>query len=66
MTTLRIVELVSLGIFIFGLYVLCDRLFVSTNTNAFLDNWARRTLRLWLPFYALKRLIKEIFLKETK
>lgn len=28
--------------------------------NAFLDNFLKRTLWLWLPFYALVRLTKEI------
>lgn len=64
MTTLQIIGLIFIGIFIFGLYVLYDRFFVSKNTNAFLDNWARRTLKIWLPLYALKRLIKEVILKK--
>jgi len=29
--------------------------------NTFLDNFLKRTLWLWLPFYALYRLTKELF-----
>lgn len=66
MTTLQIIEIVFLVIFVFGLYVLYTRLFVSKNANTFWDSWAKKTLRLWLPFYALKRLIKEVILKKGK
>jgi len=29
--------------------------------NNFLDNFLKKTLWLWLPFYALYRLTKELF-----
>lgn len=63
MTTMK---LVFLAILIFGLYVLYDRMFVSKNANLFWDNWAKRTLKLWLPWYALKRLVNEVILKKNK
>lgn len=36
----------------------------SSNPNAFMDKWAKKTLWIWLPFYALQRLIKEVILKK--
>jgi hypothetical protein len=52
------------AIFIFLIYLLVD--FASSNPNAFMDKWAGKTLWLWLPFYALQRLIKEVILKKSK
>ena len=46
-------------VFIFIIYLLFD--LVTTNSNAFYDKWTKKTLFIWLPFYALPRLIKEIF-----
>ena len=48
-------------IFVFIVYLIIDRMFISKNANAFFDKWTKKTLFLWLPFYALPRLIKEIF-----
>ena len=31
--------------------------------NKFLDNCIKKTLWLWLPFYALYRLIKDLMIK---
>jgi hypothetical protein len=44
---------------IFFLYLLID--LASSNPNAFFNKWTRKTLWVWLPFYALRRLIREIF-----
>ena len=51
-------------IFILGftIYLIYD--LASSNLNAFLDKWAKKTLWIWLPFYALWRLIREMFLEE--
>ncbi len=38
--------------------------YASTNQNKFFDDWVKKTLWLWLPFYALQRLIKEVILKK--
>ena len=46
-------------IFIFFLYLIFD--FASTNANAFGNKWTKKTLWIWLPFYALWRLIREVF-----
>lgn len=47
---------------IFVIYLIFD--LMTTNPNAFMDKWAKKTLWLWLPFYALQRLIKEVILKK--
>lgn len=49
-------------IFFFIIYLLID--LASSNLNAFLDKWVKKTLWLWLPFYALQRLIREMFFKK--
>ncbi len=48
-------------LFIFIIYLIFDRLMISGNSNTFFDKWTKKLLFLWLPFYALPRLIKEIF-----
>jgi hypothetical protein len=48
--------------FIIISYLLID--LGRSNLNAFMDKWAKKTLWLWLPFYALQRLIKEVFFKK--
>ena len=48
------------AIFIFIIYLFID--FASSNPNAFMDKWVKKTLWLWLPFYAFQRLIKEVIL----
>jgi hypothetical protein len=49
-------------IFFFIVYLLID--LGRSNLNAFMDRWVKKTLWLWLPFYALQRLIKEMFLSK--
>jgi hypothetical protein len=55
--------LIFLIIFLFllglAIFILVD--LISSGFNAFFDKWARRTVWAWLPFYALKRLVREIF-----
>jgi hypothetical protein len=46
--------------FFFIIYLLYD--LATSNVNAFSDKWAKKTLFLWLPFYALWRLTREMFL----
>ncbi|HRZ95303.1 MAG TPA: hypothetical protein P5262_01915 [Candidatus Moranbacteria bacterium] len=50
---------VSIFLFFFILYLVYD--LASSNLNAFLDKWVKKTLWLWLPFYALRRLVREMF-----
>ena len=55
--------MIAIALFvIFSIYFLIA--FISTDTNQFLDKWARKTLWIWLPFYALQRLIKEVILRK--
>lgn len=59
---------IKLGIiiFIFGffIYLLFDYVTIKGKANAFWDKWARKTLWIWLPFYALQRLIREVIFKK--
>ncbi|MFZ2193832.1 MAG: hypothetical protein WAV31_06335 [Candidatus Moraniibacteriota bacterium] len=48
---------------VFVIYVVFD-MAMTADTNAFLNNWAKKTAWLWLPFYAMQRLIKEVLLKK--
>lgn len=54
-----ILIILAIILLILVVYLMIDLL--STNPNAFYDKWAKKTLFIWLPFYALQRLIKEIF-----
>ncbi|MFA6047237.1 MAG: hypothetical protein WCV59_04360 [Parcubacteria group bacterium] len=47
---------------IFIIYLVVD--LTMTNPNAFMDKWAGKTKWIWLPFYALQRLIREVILKK--
>lgn len=47
-------------IFLFIIYLIID--LARSNLNAFMDKWVKKTLWIWLPFYAFQRLIKEMFL----
>ncbi len=55
--------LIILGIiFVFIIYLIVDAL-KTGNINSFFDNWVKKTLWIWLPFYALKTLWKEVHKK---
>lgn len=56
------VLLFSLIIIIFIIYLLID--LAKSNPNAFMDKWVGKTRWIWLPFYALQRLIKEVIIKK--
>lgn len=57
------IALIIIGIFI--LYLVIDFVFVKGgNINSFGEKWIRKTLWLWLPFYGVWRLTKEIILKK--
>lgn len=60
MTALLILYVV---IILFLIYLLID-LFQTGNINTFIDIWLRKSLWIWLPFYALWRLTKEVILKK--
>lgn len=55
------VLLISLVIIIFIIYLIID--LARSNPNAFMDKWVGKTRWIWLPFYALQRLIKEVIIK---
>jgi len=59
---MSIVLIIPIIIFALALYLLIDFIREKANVNAFLDKWAKKTDWIWLPFYALYRLIREIFL----
>ena len=59
-----IVLLCLLGILI--LWMIIDFMVFGGNVNKFMDKWVEKFLWLWLPFYAIWRLTKDIILKETK
>jgi hypothetical protein len=40
--------------------------FASKNANKFWDDLVTKFLWLWLPFYGLQRLIREMFLEDKK
>lgn len=48
------------GLFSFIIYLIFD--LASTDPNSFQNKWAKKTLWMWLPFYALWRLIREMIL----
>jgi len=54
--------LIALGIFI--LYVILDFALLGGDINKFGDKWTEKTLWIWLPFYALRRLFIEVVLKK--
>ena len=49
---------------IFLLYLVFD--FFSTNANVFWNKWIKKTLWFWLPFYGLRRLIREVIFKKKR
>jgi len=51
-------------IFCFLIYLMLDFAMIKGGANAFWDKWVKKTLWIWLPFYALQRLIKEVILKK--
>ena len=53
---------IALGIFF--VYILFDFLVVfGADINKFFEKWIVKTLWLWLPFYALWRLTREVIFK---
>lgn len=52
---------VSVGLFI--VYLFMDLTVFSPGFNEFLDKWLKKTLWIWLPFFALYTLTKELMKK---
>jgi hypothetical protein len=59
---------IILGVIIFSIlfviYLGLDFAMIKGGANAFFEKWVRKTLWIWLPFYALQRLIKEVIFKK--
>ena len=55
--------LIALGIFL--LYLILDFVLIcGVDIHKFGDKWIVKTLWLWLPIHALRRLVKEVILKK--
>ena len=46
----------------FIMYLAIDFFRTKNGANAFFNKWVKKSLWIWLPFYALQRLIKEVIL----
>lgn len=55
----KIIGFIAIGLALFIIYFLIG-MFRAKNINNFLDEWMERTLWMWLPFYALWRLVREV------
>jgi len=55
----KIVAFISIAFGLFIIYFLIG-MFRAENINNFLDEWMEKTLWMWLPFYALWRLLREV------
>lgn len=55
----NLITLFFLIFFGFIIYLIIDHF--RKGTNKFFDVWTLRTLWLWLPFYGLWRLVREVF-----
>lgn len=49
-------------LFLFVIYLGIDFFRTKGGANGFLNVWTKKLLWIWLPFYALQRLIKEVIL----
>jgi hypothetical protein len=59
--------LVLIFIGILCLYIVIDFLLVcGADMNKFGNKWTKKTLWLWLPIYALRRLIREVIFKKGR
>lgn len=56
--------LIALGAFI--LYMLIDFFVQGSDINTYGQKWLKKSLWLWLPFYGLWRLTKEVFSQKKK
>lgn len=52
------------AVILFALYLIYD--YFSTNPNAWWNKWIGKTVWIWLPFYALRRLIREVIFKKQR
>ncbi len=64
MTDVYLVLATILFILVFAIYLAIDFFFTKNGANTFFNKWVKKLLWIWLPFYALQRLIKEVILKQ--
>ena len=58
-------SLITIFLFLgFLVYLVIDYMGTKNGPNAFFNKWTKKTVWLWLPFYALQRLIKEVILQQ--
>jgi len=55
----KILGVIAICFSLFVIYFLIG-MFLAKNINVYLDEWMEKTLWMWLPFYALWRLIREV------
>ncbi len=51
-------------LFCFIIYLAIDFMRTPGGLNPFFNKWTKKSLWIWLPFYALQRLIREVILKK--
>lgn len=61
--TIKFLFFLFIALFFFVIYLIID-FFKTANAGGFFDKWVGRMIWLWVPFYAFKRLIKEVILKK--
>jgi len=52
------------GILLLAIYVAFDFFTIKGGISIAIDKWLKKTLWIWLPFYALRVLLKEILHKK--
>jgi len=56
-------EIILIAIVLIIAYLIFDLAILSNGFNEFFDKWLKKTLWIWLPFFALYALTKELILK---
>ena len=63
MVNIYLLLLFFIGVLLFAVILAVDYFTTKGGANPFFNKWTKKTLWIWLPFYALQRLIKEVILK---
>ena len=64
MVDFYLISITAVAFFVLLFYMLIDFMRTPNGINGFMNNWTKKTLWIWLPFYAFQRLIKEVILKK--
>jgi hypothetical protein len=59
----KILLFIFIGLMLVIIYFLIG-MFLAKNINTYLDEWMEKTLWIWLPFYALWRLTREVIFRK--